>query len=60
MRASGTLRPICEMVLAIRYGLMALSMKATGKMIKLTAGEDSSMPMAMSMKVNGRTTKHME
>jgi DNA-binding Xre family transcriptional regulator len=50
---------IREMAEAIRYGQMALSMKAIGKMTKLTEEAGLYMQMVMSMKENGKTIKLM-
>jgi len=42
-----------------KFGKMAASILATGKMIKQMEKEGSFMQMEMFTKENGRTTKHM-
>ena len=48
------------MALAHKCGLMEAGTRAIGVMIRLMAKESWCMPMEMSMKANGSTTKHME
>ena len=43
-----------------KFGVMAVFMKDTGKMIKLTETVDLFMQMEIIMKVSGRTTRPMD
>jgi hypothetical protein len=42
-----------------RFGQMELSMRVTGKTIKLMAEDSSGMQMEMCLMENGKKTKHM-
>ena len=53
-------KPTKETVKVIKFGLMVLFTRDTGKMIKLTAEEDLSTLMVMFMKETGRMTKLTE
>lgn len=58
IQGSGEMRS--ERDLEFKYGLMGLSMRETGRMIKLMARESSIMPMETFMMGNGETIKLME
>ena len=58
IRGSGSMES--EMALAHKCGLMEAGTRGIGVMIRLMAKESWCMPMEMSMKANGSTTKHME
>ena len=58
IRDSG--RKIIDMVMVFRYGLMVLSMKVTGKIIKLMEEDNSGILMVMSLMENGKKIKHMD
>ena len=59
-RVNGMRQQTREMERDIRYGLMAHSMRDTGRMTRLMVEVDLFMLMEMSMRVNGKMIKHMD
>jgi hypothetical protein len=59
MKVNGILLMRLGMDVAIRFGLMEVFMKVTGKMIKLTEGDALFTRMGMFITVSGRTTRLM-